>query len=87
MIASMITNIKEMLIDRKDNIDNLDINTDDLNIPIVVYSEKTCIIIALTSNAKKSIIDQLKQNKKTKDTEDEVDVFKEFPIGKDSRYF
>jgi DNA-directed RNA polymerase I, II, and III subunit RPABC1 len=79
MIASMLNNVKEMLIDRNDNIDNLtDINTDDLNIPIVAYSEKTCIIIALTSNAKKSIIDQLKQNKKTKDTEDEVDVFKEF---------
>ena len=75
----MLNNVKEMLIDRKDNIDNLTtINTDDLNIPIVLYSENTCIIIALTSNAKKSIIDQLKQNKKTKDTDEEVDVFKEF---------
>jgi DNA-directed RNA polymerase subunit H (RpoH/RPB5) len=79
MIASMLNNVKEMLIDRNDNIDNLtSINTNDLNIPIVLYSENTCIIIALTTTAKKSIIDQLKQNKKTKDTEDEVDVFKEF---------
>jgi DNA-directed RNA polymerase subunit H (RpoH/RPB5) len=79
MIAAMLNNVKEMLIDRNDNIDNLTtINTDDLNNPIVLYSENTCIIIALTSNAKKSIIDQLKQNKKTKDTDEEVDVFKEF---------
>lgn len=79
MIASMLNNVKEMLIDRNDNIDNLtNINIEDLNIPIVLYSENTCIIIALTSNAKKSIIDQLKQNKKTKDADEEVDVFKEF---------
>lgn len=76
MIEKMIDVITQMINDRNDKIEQpipTDIN---LNIPNIFYAEKNCIIIALTSAAKKAVIDQLKVTKKNK--EEEGDIFKEF---------
>lgn len=79
----MLDNLKEMLIDRNDTADNfVNINIDDFTktTPVIIYEKNTCVIIALSSAAKKVIIDQLKPipNKKLKETDEEIDVFKEF---------
>jgi len=83
MILQMLDNLKEMLIDRNDTADNfVNINIDDFTktTPVIIYEKNTCVIIALSSAAKKVIIDQLKPipNKKLKETDEEIDVFKEF---------
>ena len=83
MILQILNNLKEMLIYRNDTADNFEnINIDDFTkpTPIIIYEKNTCVIIALSSAAKKVIIDQLKPipNKKLKETDEEIDVFKEF---------
>ena len=78
MIEKMIDIITQMISDRNDKIQET-IPTDiNLNIPNVFYAKENCIIIALTSIAKKQVIEQLKLTKKNKDIEEEQDIFKEF---------
>jgi len=85
IIPVMLNNLVEMLEDRNDlpteNLKN--IKTDEFYgyEPVIVYAPNTCVIIALTGNSKKTVIDKLKTKKKTNKTEEEeLDVFKEFVL-------
>lgn len=77
----MLNNLSEMLVDRKDPIEKLkNIKTDDIlgNEPVILYATNICVIIALSANSKKTVIEKLKPKKKTNKIEEELDVFKEF---------
>lgn len=84
IIPLMLNNLSEMLEDRNDfPIEKLkNITTDDFygNEPVIVYSTKTCVIIALNQESKKNVIAKLKPDKKVNKTTEEIDVFKEFVL-------
>lgn len=84
IIPLMLNNLSEMLEDRNDfPIENLkNITTDEFygNEPVIIYSAKTCVIIALNQESKKNVIAKLKPDKKTNKTTEEIDVFKEFVL-------
>jgi len=76
MVDKMINIVTQMINDRNDTINEPITSDIKLNVPNIFYAEHNCIIIALTSFAKKIVIDQLKITKKNK--EEEEDIFKEF---------
>jgi DNA-directed RNA polymerase subunit H (RpoH/RPB5) len=84
VIPVMLDKLAEMLEDRNDfSADTLkNIKTDDFYgyDPVIVYSPKTCVIIALNQESKKNVIAKLKPDKKTSKTAEELDVFKEFVL-------
>ena len=84
IIPLMLNNLSEMLEDRNDfPIENLkNITTDEFygNEPVIVYSNKICVIIALNQESKKNVIAKLKPDKKVNKTTEEIDVFKEFVL-------
>ena len=84
VIPLMLNNLAEMLEDRNDfSAETLkNIKTDDFYgyDPVIVYSPKTCVIIALNQESKKNVIAKLKPDKKTSKTAEELDVFKEFVL-------
>ena len=83
MTSLMLNNLYEMLVDRNDNIANLkNIKTEEFygNEPVILYSDNICVIIALSTISKKTVIDKLKIKKKTSKTDEELDVFNEFVV-------
>lgn len=75
-IDNIIQNIKDMLVDRGDNIDEFDEHEadidreefyNDINI-LEFHTDNTTIIFALTKNLRVNIIEQLKKNKSNIDT-------------------
>ena len=81
MTSLMLNNLSEMLEDRNDSIKNLNnIKVEEFYgyEPVKLYAKNICVIIALSANSKKTVIEQLKPKKKVNKTEEELDVFKEF---------
>lgn len=77
-LLELLNNVEEMLKYRKDNTDQYnsgikDVVITNVNTPIILYSDNTCVIFSLTKLSKKYIIDQLKPSKKTKKKEDDDD--------------
>ena len=75
-IDNIIQNIKDMLVDRGDNIDEFDEHEADIdreefyndNNILEFHTDNTTIIFALTKNLRVNIIEQLKKNKRNIET-------------------